>query len=152
ILREPIEPAGGVPVPRLRGEVEFDAVRFRYPSRPEAEVLRGVSLRVAPGERVALVGPSGAGKSTLVTLLLRYYEPESGTVRIDGRPAAEYDLAAYRSQMAIVPQDVMLFGGTIAENIGYGRPGASQAEIEEAARQANAHDFIAAMPAGYATK
>ncbi|MGL4553853.1 MAG: ABC transporter ATP-binding protein, partial [Gemmataceae bacterium] len=152
ILREPAEPAGGAAVGRLRGEVEFDRVRFRYPARPEAEVLRGVSLRAAPGERVALVGPSGAGKSTAVSLLLRYYEPEAGTVRIDGRPASEYDLAGLRGQMAVVPQEVLLFGGTVGENIAYGRPGATAAEVEEAARRANAHDFIAALPDGYGTR
>jgi ATP-binding cassette subfamily B protein len=151
ILMEPIEPAGGTPTPRVRGDVEFDAVRFRYPARPEIEVLRGVSLRVRPGERVALVGASGAGKSTLVSLLLRYFDPESGQIRVDGVPATEYDLATLRGQMAVVPQEVMLFGGTIAENIAYGRPGATRAEIEEAARRANAQEFIARLPEGYDT-
>ena len=136
---------------RFRGEVAFEHVDFRYPSRPEVQVLKDLSLRAMPGERVALVGPSGAGKSTLVTLLLRFYDPEKGIVRLDGRPAAEYPLRELRSQMAVVPQEVLLFGGSIAENIAYGKPGASQAEIEAAARQANAHDFIAGFPEGYAT-
>lgn len=135
----------------LRGDVELRDVHFRYPSRPDAEVLAGVTLHVRPGERVALVGPSGAGKSTLVSLLLRFYDPQAGQVRIDGRPATEYDLDELRSRMALVPQDVLLFGGTIAENIAYGRPGAPREEIEEAARRANAHDFIAALPQGYET-
>jgi ATP-binding cassette subfamily B protein len=152
ILREPIEPEGGEATPRLRGEVELDAIHFRYPSRPEVEVLRGITLRVRPGERVALVGASGAGKSTIVSLLLRYFDPESGTIRLDGRPASDYPLATLRGQMAVVPQEVMLFGGTIGENIAYGRPGATTEEIEAAARRANAHEFIARLPDGYATR
>ena len=114
-------------------------------------MLKDLSLHALPGERVALVGPSGAGKSTLVALLLRFYDPERGTVRLDGRPAAEYPLRELRAQMAVVPQEVLLFGGSIAENIAYGKPGATQAEIEGAARQANAHDFIAGFPEGYGT-
>ncbi len=153
ILREPIEPPqGSANGPRLRGDVVFESVRFRYPSRPEVEVLRGVSLSARAGQRIALVGPSGAGKSTLVSLLLRFYEPEAGRILIDGQDASSYDLHELRDQMAVVPQDVVLFGGTIAENIGYGRPGASQEEIEAAARQANAHDFILAFPEGYQTR
>jgi ATP-binding cassette subfamily B protein len=139
-------------LPRLRGEVAFEEVNFRYPSRKEVEVLRGVSLQARAGQRIALVGPSGAGKSTLVNLLLRFYEPDAGRVLIDGRDARDYDLHALRAQLAVVPQDVVLFGGTLAENIAYGRPGAPQAEIEEAARQANAHDFISAFPEGYETR
>src|SRR5207244_9171847 len=130
-------PDGAVPArPRLRGDVMFDRVTFRYPSRPEVLVLKDVTLAARAGERVALVGPSGAGKSTMVALLLRFYDPEGGRILIDGRDAREYDLHELRSQMAIVPQDVVLFGGSIADNIGYGRPGASQEEIEAAARQA----------------
>jgi ATP-binding cassette subfamily B protein len=154
LLREAPEPAGeaGPAGPRLRGDVAFEDVHFRYPSRPEVEVLRGVSLAASPGQRVALVGPSGAGKSTLVNLLLRFYEPDAGRVRVDGRDARDYDLHQLRGQMAVVPQEVLLFGGTIAENIAYGRPGAAPAEVEAAARQANAHDFIAAFPEGYQTR
>jgi ATP-binding cassette subfamily B protein len=138
--------------PRLRGDVVFEDVAFAYPSRPEVEVLRGISLRAEPGQRIALVGASGAGKSTLVALLLRFYDPQRGHIRIDGRDARDYPLSELRSQMALVPQDVLLFGGTILENIAYGRPGASEAEIIEAARQANAHDFISAFPEGYQTR
>jgi ATP-binding cassette subfamily B protein len=154
LLREAPEPAGdpALPALALRGEVAFEDVSFRYPSRKEVEVLRGVSLAARPGQRIALVGHSGAGKSTLVSLLLRFYDPDCGRVLIDGRDARDYDLHALRGRMAIVPQDVILFGGTIAENIAYGRPGASQEEVEEAARQANAHDFIAAFPEGYQTR
>jgi ABC transporter fused permease/ATP-binding protein len=136
---------------RLRGEVAFESVNFRYPARPEVAVLNDVVLSARPGERIALVGPSGAGKSTVTALLLRFYQPDSGRLLIDGRNARDYPLHWLRGQMAIVPQDVLLFGGSIAENIVYGRPGASDAEVREAARLANAHDFISAFPEGYAT-
>jgi ATP-binding cassette subfamily B protein len=140
------------PLPtRLRGEVAFEAVSFRYPSRPDVAVLHDISLTVRAGERIALVGPSGAGKSTLTALLLRFYEPEGGRLLVDGRDARSYPLHWFRGQLAIVPQDVLLFGGTIAENIVYGRPGADDAAIREAARLANADDFISAFPEGYAT-
>jgi ATP-binding cassette subfamily B protein len=137
--------------PPLRGEVEFRDVRFRYPSRAEVEVLKGISFAVRPGEKIALVGPSGSGKSTIIALLLRFYDPEPGEMRLDGRPAREYPLAWLRNQMSIVPQEAMLFGGTIYENIAYGRPGATEAEIMTAARQAHAHEFIAPFPEGYQT-
>ena len=136
---------------RIAGDIAFEGVTFSYPSRNEATVLRNLSLVAKAGQRIALVGPSGAGKSTIVTLLLRFYDPDAGRVLIDGRDSRDYPLRRLRDQMAIVPQDVLLFGGTIADNIAYGRPGASPAEIEEAARQANAHDFIAAFPEGYQT-
>jgi ATP-binding cassette subfamily B protein len=154
LLGEKTETADAAPVPmaRLRGDVEFDDVAFRYPSRKEMEVLRGVTLRARTGERVALVGPSGAGKSTLVSLLLRFYDPDRGHILLDGKDAREYDLLALRNQMAVVPQDVLLFGGSIGENIAYGRPGASDDEVIAAARQANAHDFIVSFPEGYKTR
>lgn len=156
MLREPIE-ADANPTPadtptgRLRGEVAFENVSFRYPARPDAPVLHGVDLVAHPGERIALVGPSGAGKSTLTALLLRFYDPDAGALLIDGRDARTYPLHWLRNQMALVPQDVLLFGGTIMENIAYGRPGADADAVEEAARQANAHDFITAFPEGYET-
>ncbi len=158
LLREPTEmaptdtvaPAPALPA-RLRGEVAFQHVHFHYPGRPEAPVLHDISLAARPGERIALVGPSGAGKSTITALLLRFYDPESGRLLIDGREARDYPLSWLRGQMAIVPQDVLLFGGTIAENIVYGRPGADEAAIREAARLANADEFISAFPEGYAT-
>jgi ABC-type multidrug transport system fused ATPase/permease subunit len=137
---------------RLHGEIVFEHVAFRYPSRPEAAVLREISFRIESGQRVALVGSSGAGKSTIASLLLRFYEPEHGRILIDGRDAHEYGLHELRDQMAIVPQDVLLFGGTIAENIAYGRPDAREAEILEAARQANADEFIRSFPDGYQTR
>jgi ABC-type multidrug transport system fused ATPase/permease subunit len=138
-------------LPRLRGDVVFKDVRFTYPSRQGVEVLHGVNLAATSGQKVALVGPSGAGKSTLISLLLRLYEPSSGRLLIDGRDAHDYRLAELRGQMSMVPQEVLLFGGSIADNIAYGKPGASAKEIEQAARQANAHDFIQAFPEGYAT-
>jgi ABC-type multidrug transport system fused ATPase/permease subunit len=154
ILKEKPEPAGvGVPIThRLRGDVIVDDIHFRYPSRPEVEVLRGASVMARSGQRIALVGPSGAGKSTLVSLLLRFYDPEQGRILIDGLNAREYDLHQLRSQMAVVPQDVILFGGTIAENIAYGRPGAPPDDIEQAARLANAHEFIVKFPEAYSTR
>jgi ABC transporter fused permease/ATP-binding protein len=135
----------------LRGEVAFRDVHFRYPSRPEVEVLKGISFEVRSGEKIALVGPSGSGKSTIISLLLRFYDPGPGQILLDGRPAMEYPLAWLRNQMSIVPQEAMLFGGTIYENIAYGRPTATEAEIMEAARQAHAHEFIAPFPEGYQT-
>ncbi|HUC84257.1 MAG TPA: ABC transporter transmembrane domain-containing protein [Candidatus Acidoferrales bacterium] len=137
--------------PPLRGNVEFREVQFRYPSRAAVEVLKGISFAVRPGEKIALVGPSGSGKSTLIALLLRFYDPQAGEIRLDGVPAQAYPLAWLRNQMSIVPQEALLFGGTIYENIAYGRPGASEAEIMEAARRAHAHEFIAPFPEGYQT-
>jgi ABC-type multidrug transport system fused ATPase/permease subunit len=136
---------------RFLGDVRFDHVEFHYPSRPEVEVLKGLTFAAAPGKIVALVGPSGAGKSTIASLLLRFYDPQRGRILFDGKPATDYGLHELRSQMALVPQEVLLFGGSIAENIAYGKPGASQAEIEAAAKRANAHEFIASFPEGYGT-
>ncbi|MBK8226526.1 MAG: ATP-binding cassette domain-containing protein [Flavobacteriales bacterium] len=135
----------------LKGAIAFEQVAFHYASRADVPVLREVSFTAKPGERIALVGPSGAGKSTVASLVLRFYDPVSGRVLIDGQDARGYDLSALRDRMAIVPQEVLLFGGSIRENIAYGRPGASDAEIEAAARKANAHDFIASFPEGYKT-
>ncbi len=149
---ERLRPAVPAPARRLRGDVVFEDVFFTYPSRKDMPVLRGLSLDVRPGERVALVGPSGAGKSTTVSLLLRFYDPDGGRVLIDGRDAREYGLHELRGQIAVVPQDVLLFGGSIADNIAYGRPGASEEEIVEAARKANADGFIRAFPDGYQTQ
>ncbi len=136
---------------RLAGDVRLEDVRFRYPSRPDIEVLRGLTLHASPGEKIALVGPSGSGKSTTVSLLLRFYEPDSGQLLLDGKPATSLDLATVRSNMAIVPQEVMLFGGSIRDNIAYGRPGATEEEIQTAARRANCHHFIESFPEGYDT-
>ena len=143
---------GPKPAPLLlQGRIAFDRVAFHYASRPDVPVLRDVSFAAEPGERIALVGPSGAGKSTLASLVLRFYDPEEGAVLIDGKDARAYDLTALRDRMAIVPQEVLLFGGTIRENIAYGKPGATIQEVEDAARKANAHGFIASFPQGYDT-
>ncbi|HRO99597.1 MAG TPA: ABC transporter transmembrane domain-containing protein [Flavobacteriales bacterium] len=135
----------------LRGAITFQRVAFHYASRPDMSVLHEVSFHAEPGQRIALVGPSGAGKSTIASLVLRFYDPVEGAVLIDGKDARDYDLTALRDRMAIVPQEVLLFGGTIRENIAYGRPGASQDEVEAAARKANAHAFITSFPQGYDT-
>lgn len=136
---------------RLYGQVELKQIAFRYPSRADIPVLKDVSLQAQRGQQIALVGPSGAGKSTLAALLLRFYEPDSGELSFDGRPAREIPLSQLRKQMALVPQDILLFGGTIRENIAYGKPSASRNEIENAARQAHAHEFISGFPEGYDT-
>lgn len=136
---------------RLSGEISFNHVAFSYPSRKDFTVLRDISFHVGAGQQVALVGPSGTGKSTIASLILRFYEPDAGQILFDHRSAEEITLSTLRSQMAIVPQDVLLFGGTIRENIAYGDPDADLATIEQAARQANAHEFIASFPEGYDT-
>jgi ATP-binding cassette subfamily B protein len=140
---------GAVQAPPLRGAVRFEQVSFAYhPGRP---VLEGVDYEIAAGQRVALVGPSGIGKSTLVHLLLRFYDPSAGRVLIDGRDVREYTLASLRSQVSVVLQDTVLFAASVRDNIGYGAPGSAPEAIEEAARLANAHDFIRALPQGYDT-
>lgn len=139
------------PKDRLKGGLTFSHVAFSYPSRKEFPVLRDISFEVKAGQQVALVGPSGAGKSTIASLILRFYEPDAGSILFDDRPAGALTLGVLRSQMAMVPQDVLLFGGTIRENIAYGNPDASQEEIEQAAIQANAHEFIVSFPEGYDT-
>ena len=152
LLGEPSEPLEtATRTARFRGDVAFDHVTFFYPSRPEITVLKQLTFSVTAGKIVALVGPSGAGKSTIASLLLRFYDPQQGRILFDGKPAGDYGLHELRSQMALVPQEVLLFGGTIAENIAYGKPGATQAEIESAARRANAHEFITGFPEGYST-
>jgi ABC-type multidrug transport system fused ATPase/permease subunit len=136
---------------KLQGNVTFNNVDFAYPSRKEVTVLKNLQFSVKAGEQVALVGPSGAGKSTIAALLLLFYEPTNGEIYFDDKPQKSYDLTYLRSQMAYVPQDVMLFGGTIAENIAYGKFNATEYEIELAAKQANAHEFISKFPEGYKT-
>jgi ABC transporter fused permease/ATP-binding protein len=135
----------------LQGRIAYQNIRFAYPTRPEVEVLQDLNLQIAAGEKIALVGHSGAGKSTIAQLLLRFYEPLQGQLLVDGRDVRQYDLSAYRANLGIVPQEVILFGGSILENIAYGRPAASQAEIREAARKANALDFIEHFPEGFST-
>ena len=130
----------------FEGNIEFKSLDFAYSSRPDQKVIDSFSLKVNAGEQVALVGPSGAGKSTIVSLILQFYSSTEGSLHFDGKAAQEYSLSALRNQMAVVPQDVFLFGGTIRENIAYGKTNASEEEIIEAARQANAWDFISDFP------
>lgn len=136
---------------KLHGSLEFVNVSFRYPSRPEIAVLDNVSFKAEQGQTIALVGPSGSGKTTMAAMVLRFYDPDNGDVLFDNKDARSFELENLRSQMAMVPQDVLLFGGTIRENIAYGKPSASDAEVEQAARNANAHDFITSFPEGYET-
>ncbi len=143
--------ASSRPSSRLRGQVKFENVRFAYPGRADITVLKNLSFEAQPGERIAIVGPSGAGKSTITQLLLRFYEPDSGKIHIDGKDARDYALTELRNHMAIVPQDVLLFGGSIRENILYGKPDATEAEIVAAAEKANARTFIEQFPEGYET-
>lgn len=133
------------------GHIRYENVYFNYPTRLDVPVLQGINLVVEPGQKVALVGASGAGKSTIIQLLLRYYQPQDGQILLDGQPIDTYDLSEYRRNLAIVPQEVILFGGTIRENILYGKPDASEEEIRIAAKQANALDFIMAFPDGFET-
>jgi ABC-type multidrug transport system fused ATPase/permease subunit len=134
------------PEDTLHGQITFDRVEFSYPSRKEVGVLRDVSFTVEPGQEIALVGPSGAGKSTIASLLLKFYDITNGRILFDGRDSKTFPVTSLRSQMAIVMQDVFLFGGSIRENIAYGKSGATDSEITDAARRANAWDFIQGFP------
>ena len=136
---------------RLQGNVSLQNIGFSYPSRKELAVIKDISIEARSGQQIAVVGPSGAGKSTLVSLLLRFYEPDKGRILFDGREASSIPLTQLRKQMALVPQDILLFGGTILENIAYGLPGAGIEAVHAAARKANAHDFIMSFPEGYET-
>ena len=137
-----------LPVP-VQGAIRFDDVSFSYPSRPDVSALDHVSLEIAPGETVAFVGPSGAGKTTIIQMLLRFYEPQTGQVMIDGVDLGTVARDVFRRHIALVPQDPVIFAASARDNIGFGRPGASEAEIEAAARAAAAHDFIVGLPDGY---
>jgi ATP-binding cassette subfamily B protein len=149
MIQAPAQPVA-LPSPG-RGEIRFERVSFRYPSRPEAKALDDFDLSVRPGETVAFVGPSGAGKTTTFQLLLRFYDPESGRILIDGVDVAQADPLVVRSRIGLVPQDTVLFAASARENIRYGRPGASDAEVEAAARAAAADEFLRRLPEGYDT-
>jgi ATP-binding cassette, subfamily B, bacterial len=148
-VREPEKPVA-LPSPPL-GTVEFENVSFAYPARPERTVVHGLNFSIKAGETVAFVGLSGAGKSTLFALMLRFYDPSSGRILIDGVDARSVSLKPLRERMAFVAQDVTVFSSSVADNIAFGRPGASQAEIEAAVEAAHATDFITALPEGYNT-
>lgn len=150
---EPVEIKQAVvdPAYTLKGNVRFEHVAFSYPGRKDVMVLKDVSLTARNGEQIAIVGPSGAGKSTITSLLLKFYEPDRGVILFDEQPANKYPLTQIRLQMAFVPQDVVLFGGSIKENIAYGKPAATDQEIVEAAVKANANDFILKFPDQYET-
>ncbi len=130
----------------IDGNIEFNNIDFSYPSRRDIQVLKSISFSVKKGKQIAFVGPSGSGKTTIGALLFRFYNPESGSIMIDGKNINDFQLSEIRNQMALVPQDVMLFGGSIKENIEYGKPGATEEEIFEAAKQANALEFIESFP------
>jgi ATP-binding cassette subfamily B protein len=139
------------PTPHFKGDIEMKSLAFSYPTRPDALVLQDFSLSIKAGQRVALVGPSGSGKSTTISLLYRFYQPTSGQISIDGHNINAMPLSHLRHNLALVPQEVLLFGGTIRENIAYGKPTATAAEIELAAKKANADSFIQSLPNGYDT-
>jgi ATP-binding cassette subfamily B protein len=149
-IEAPVDPKS-LPQP-LAGRIRFDDVTFAYPARPGEDVLRNVALEVAPGETIALVGPSGAGKSTIFQLLLRLYDPAAGAISLDDTDIRDVDPVALRNALAIVQQNAPLFSGSVSDNILFGRPDASREEVIEAARAANAHDFIMALPEGYDTQ
>jgi subfamily B ATP-binding cassette protein MsbA len=150
LMREPrtiADAPNAVAIEQCRGGIIFDKVGFSY--GPEVAALEGVSLHITPGQRVALVGASGAGKSTMLSLILRFYDPQKGAVKLDGKDLRHITLDSLREHIGIVTQDTFLFHDTILNNIRFGRPDATQGEVEEAARQAFAHDFILAQPQGY---
>ncbi len=145
ILDEPIEDISHEApkaLPEFNGTVQLQNLSFTYPTRLDTEVIKNISLEIKAGQQIALVGASGSGKSTLVSLILQFYKPSQGRISFDGKEASSYGLSDLRNQMAVVPQDVFLFGGSILENIAYGKPNATEAEIEEAAKKANAWEFI----------
>lgn len=153
IIDETPEPASGTDAKnlKLQGDIIFSQVDFAYPTRKEVQVLNGLDININSGEKIALVGPSGAGKSTIIQLLTRFYKADKGLITVDNQNILDYDLAAYRSNVGIVPQEVILFGGTIKENIAYAKPDATDEEISMAANKANALQFIESFPDGMET-
>lgn len=133
------------------GKITIEDVHFSYPSRPSVEILKGISIDIEPGQKIAIVGTSGTGKSTLAQLMMRFYEPDAGQIKLNGQDIKTHSISAWRGMLAMVPQEVLLFGGSIRENIAYGKPGASQEEIEYAAEQAFAKEFIESFPEKWET-
>jgi ATP-binding cassette subfamily B protein len=148
-VTDPAEPAA-LPRP-VRGAITLEGVRFAYPARPETPALDGFSLSISPGETVALVGPSGAGKTSVIQLIQRFYDPQAGRITLDGVALSDMARPDFRRALALVPQEPVIFAASARENIGFGRPDASDAGIEAAARAAHAHEFIARLPEGYDT-
>ncbi len=155
ILKETTEPIdlsiAENQVKQLKGDIEFKQIQFSYPSRLDIEVLKGIDMKIAAGKKVALVGASGAGKSTIIQMLLHFYQPDQGEIFVDGQNISDYSLSEYRQNIGFVPQEVMLFGGTIRENIAYGKQGTSDKEVQAAAEKANAWEFISTFPEGLDT-
>jgi ATP-binding cassette, subfamily B, bacterial len=146
ILDQPDESSLSSRSLKLNGKVEFRDVSFVYPTRTDFQVLKSVSFSILPGDKIALVGPSGSGKSTIISLLMRFYPTGTGSIYVDDKKVTDYNLTDYRSNIGIVPQELILFGGSIRENIAYGKTGATEQEIVEAARKANAWEFIESFP------
>ncbi|MEN2280568.1 ABC transporter transmembrane domain-containing protein [Algoriphagus sp. SE2] len=151
ILDEETESEGGDVALDFQGKIDFKNIRFHYPTRPEVDVLKDLSFHVNPGEKVALAGHSGAGKSTIIQLLLRFYDVQNGSILVDDKSITNWDLKALRSKVGMVPQEVLLFGGSIRENISYAKPNATEEEIILAAKKANAWQFISKFPEGLET-
>ena len=143
---DPRDPAVENEFKRFEGNIEYSNVNFHYPTREDIEVMKGISFKIKAGQKVALVGPSGSGKSTIVQLLLRFYNIQAGDIKVDGKSIIDYNISAFRRNFAIVPQEVILFGGTIRENIAYGNPDATDEQIIEAARKSNSWEFIKTFP------
>jgi ATP-binding cassette subfamily B protein len=153
ILQEPSEVSvpSSIHRPKMEGHIRFENVYFEYPSRPDVAVLKGIDMDIRPGQKIALVGQSGSGKTTIAALLMRLYASQKGRILLDGTDIQTMDLSAYRSVFALVPQEVLLFGGTIRENILYGRPEATEEELIHAAKTSNSYDFIQTFPDGFNT-
>jgi len=156
-IREILNETGEITVPqtvrrpKVTGHIRFEDVHFEYPSRPDISVLKGIDLDILPGQKIALVGQSGSGKSTIASILMRLYPWQGGNITLDGIDIREMDLSSYRSVYAIVPQEVLLFGGSIRENILYGHPSATEEELMNAARISNSLEFIQSFPEGFET-